>query len=199
MHSPIIYLLEKGTDYVDSLEGFLPSEYEIDEETLFDYIDESDWLVANTLKESNWHRNQWNEEFDSMFKDNPYISYSKEGNNMVLTITHENLIKWDKRVLELNGKYNDVIKENLKNNKFTDSLPFNIFQEYFEYKDMVLDEYGGIRFAVLGDFENCGELEFYHIYSLKELVDDAKRKISIKRKSAIKYQVCTNVVGDYHY
>lgn len=199
MHSPIIYLLEKGTYYADSLKGHLPSEYQIDEETLLDYIDESDWLVANTLEKSYWHRNQWNEEFEDMFKNNPYINYSKEKENIILSITYENIIEWDKRVLELNEKYSKVIRENLKENKITEPAPFNQLREYFEYKDMLVDEYGGIRFAVYGDFEDCGELEFDGVFSLKDLIDEAKRTLLINRNTVIKYQICKNIVGDYHY
>ncbi|MGC9650936.1 hypothetical protein ACO2FA_12725 [Staphylococcus warneri] len=51
MHSPIIYLIEKDSEYAKSMKGELPYEFFPDDEYLLDYIHESDWLVANTLEE----------------------------------------------------------------------------------------------------------------------------------------------------
>ena len=67
MHSPIIYIIEQDSEYAKSLRGNLPQENEMYDEDLFFYIDESDWLNANTLDDDHWHRNQWNEDFKNMF------------------------------------------------------------------------------------------------------------------------------------
>lgn len=198
MHSPIIYIIEKGTEYVKSLEGVLPYEDQVLEETLLDYIDESDWLAANTLEDSHWHRNQWNESFKDMFEDSLYYNFTEtEKGKMELSIHHDNLINWDKRVLELNEEYNEFLKTNLKENKFSNAFPYREFKNYFEYIDMVRNEIGGIKFVLYQDYQ--GELEFDGVFSTKDLIDHVKRTLEFKNKNKVEFQICTNVVGDYHY
>ncbi|WP_281512328.1 hypothetical protein [Mammaliicoccus vitulinus] len=198
MHSPIIYIIEKGTEYVESLGGQLPDENQLFEETLLDCIEESDWLVANTIEYSSWHRNQWDESFEDMFKANSYYNFKvTEKGIMELSILHHNLINWDKRLLELHEEYNELLKNNLKENKFTSAFPYRDIKNYFEYKDMVEKESGGIKFVLYQDY--AGELEFYGVFNTRDLVEHAKRTFEFKNTNTIEFQICTNVVGDYHF
>ncbi|MDQ7134592.1 hypothetical protein [Staphylococcus aureus] len=192
MHSPIIYLIENDSDFAKSMKGQLPREDFPCEEYLFDYIDESDGLVANTLDEKNWHRNHWNEEFIDMYEYHSYFNLKQhEDKCLELEITKENIKNWDKDLLEATTKMEEILEEYCTEN----DMDPRITSEQIE--DIIGNSYGGERFVV---YKSCGdELDVYGVLPMKYLIDDVRLRLENEEGSSVTYQLCHNIVGDYHY
>lgn len=201
MHSPIIYIIEQDSEYAKSLRGNLPKEKHVDDEDLFEYIDESDWLNANTLDDDHWHRNQWNEDFKNMFDSSNYTNLEEsENGNLKLTFDQTNLESWYVRLLELNEESNRNIKEHIEN---IDSgtpyfFPYSSMDSYMEAKDMSESAYGGIRYVMYVTSPTDDTLEMYDVFKLKNLMDYVQSKLQSGNKK-VEFAICQNVVGDYHY
>lgn len=201
MHSPVVYIIEQDSDYAKSLGGNLPQENEMDDEELFEYIDESDWLNANTLDDDHWHRNQWNEDFKNMFDSSNYTNLEEsENGNLKLTFDQTNLESWYVRLLELNEESNRNIKEHIKNidSETPYFFPYSSIDSYLEAKDMSESAYGGIRYVMYVTSPTDDTLEMYDVFKQKNLMDYVKSKLESGNKQ-VEFAICQNVVGDYHY
>lgn len=201
MHSPVVYIIEQDSDYAKSLGGNLPQENEMDDEELFEYIDESDWLNANTLDDDHWHRNQWNEDFKNMFDSSNYTNLEEsENGNLKLIFDQTNLESWYVRLLELNEESNRNIKEHIKNidSETPYFFPYSSMDSYMEAKDMSESAYGGIRYAMYVTSPTDDTLEMYDVFKQKNLMDYVKNKLESGNKQ-VEFAICQNVVGDYHY
>lgn len=197
MHSPIVYIVEQTEGNYKYLKGNLPDDNQVTDEELFGYIDESDWLVANTLKEENWHRGHW-ELNENILDKNDYYNIDFSNSSIELSINPDNLMNWDKRFLELSERNNEIIQQNLKSNKFTEQTSFyKSSSEYLEYLDMIGSPLGGVRFALYTVYND--ELEFYGVCKLNELISRVKRKIVWEKLEEVRYEVITNAIGDYHF
>lgn len=189
MHSPIIYLINDDENY----KGQLPKEdvpY-IDEEDFLNAISESDYMTLDISKNEHWHRNNWLDDLNDIFKDNPYMTLNNDG-NPTLTITKENLIAWFKDVLNITQKYQTGIENYLNGQlKNTIEFPFDNISDTVNFRDMVEEPYGGIRFVIFKKYND--EWQYPQIHSIKSLIDDNKFT------PGATYQVCTNIIGDYHY
>lgn len=201
MHSPVVYIIEQDSDYAKSLGGNLPQENEMDDEELFEYIDESDWLNANTLDDDHWHRNQWNEDFKNMFDSSNYSNLEEsENGNLKLTFDQTNLESWYVRLLELNEESNRNIKEHIKNidSETPYFFPYSSMDSYMEAKDMSESAFGGIRYVVYVTSPTDDTLEMYDVFKQKNLMDYVQSKLESGNKK-VEFAICQNVVGDYHY
>nr|ADA61646.1 hypothetical protein SAP020A_071 [Staphylococcus sp. CDC3] len=204
MHSPVVYIIEQDSDYAKSLGGNLPQENEMYDEELFDYIDESDWLNANTLDDDHWHRNQWNEDFKNMFDSSKYSNLEEsEDGNLKLTFNQTNLENWYVRLLELNEESNRNIKGHIENiNRETPYFfPYDSIDSYMEAKDMSESAYGGIRYVmyVTSPTDDADDtLEMYDVFKPKNLMDYVQGKLQSGNKK-VEFAICQNIVGDYHY
>lgn len=198
MHSPIIYLIEKDSEYAKSMKGELPYEFFPDDEYLLDYIHESDWLVANTLEEKNWHRNQWNNDFINMYKHHRYFNLKQhEDKRLELEITKEHIKNWDKDLLELTKKLAETLETHCNNNIMAPHILFDNIVDYSDYKDMIGEPHGGERFVIYKSYEN--ELNTYGVLSVKRLIEDVRLRLQREKQNSITYQLCQNIVVDYHY
>ncbi|MGJ8462389.1 hypothetical protein ACSGFZ_03660 [Staphylococcus haemolyticus] len=201
MHSPIVYIIEQDSDYAKSLEGNLPQENEMDDEELFEYIDESDWLNANTLDDNHWHRNQWNEDFKNMFDSSNYTNLEEsENGNLKLTFDQSNLESWYVRLLELSEESNRNIKEHIKNidSETPYFFPYSSMDSYMEAKDMSESAFGGLRYAMYVTSPTDDTLEMYDVFKQKNLMDYVQRQLESRNKK-VEFAICQNIVGDYHY
>nr|WP_013012272.1 hypothetical protein [Staphylococcus simulans]ADD24879.1 hypothetical protein [Staphylococcus simulans bv. staphylolyticus]ADD24928.1 hypothetical protein [Staphylococcus simulans bv. staphylolyticus] len=198
MHSPIIYLIENDSDFAESMKGQLPHEYFPYEEYLLDYIDEADWLVANTLEEKNWHRNQWNDEFIDMYKQHRYFNLKQhKDNHLELEITKENIKCWDKDLLALTKKIVKGLEGYCAKNIMAPRFLFDNIDDYFNYNDMIGKSHGGERFVVYKSYKD--ELDLYRVVSMETLIEDVRLRLQGEAHNKITYQLCQNIVGDYHY
>lgn len=200
MHSPIVYIVEQDSEYAKSLGGKLPEKYHLHDEDLFNYIHESDWLNANTLEDKHWHRNQWNESFVSMFNDSSYFDLiENEDGCLILSFNKSHLNNWFRRIVELNNESNEKLKEYIStsNSKTEFQFPFNSSAHYHEYNDLMGTSLGGIRFVIYSSYEN--ELEIYDVVNMRELIDYVRHGQEQENTSIITFQICQNIVGDYHY
>lgn len=201
MHSPVVYIIEQDSDYAKSLGGNLPKENEMDDEILFEYIDESDWLNANTLDDDHWHRNQWNEDFKNMFDSSNYSNLEEsENGDLKLTFDQTNLESWYVRLLELNEESNRNIKGHIENvyRETPYFFPYSSMDSYMEAKDMSESAYGGIRYVMYVTSPTDDELEIYDVFKQKNLMEYVQRKLESGNKK-VEFAICQNVVGDYHY
>jgi LEA14-like dessication related protein len=201
MHSPIIYIIEQDSEYAKSLRGNLPQENEMYDEDLFFYIDESDWLNANTLDDDHWHRNQWNEDFKNMFDSSNYTNLEEsENGDLKLTFDQRNLKNWYVRLLELNEESNRNIQEHLKDNynKTPYFFPYSSMDSYMEAKDMSETAFGGIRYVMYVTSPTDDTLEMYDVFKQKNLMDYVQSKLESGNKK-VEFAICQNIVGDYHY
>lgn len=189
MHSPIIYLINDDENY----KGQLPKEdvpY-IDEEDFLNAISESNYMTLDISKNEHWHRNNWLDDLDGMFKDNPYITLNND-DNPTLTITNDNLTTWFEDVLNITEKYQKGIKNYLNGqSENTIEFPFDNISDTVKFRDIVEEPYGGIRFVVFEKYDD--EWQYPQIHSIKSLIDDNKFT------PGATYQVCKNIIGDYHY
>ncbi|MCA1235763.1 hypothetical protein [Staphylococcus aureus] len=200
MHSPIIYIIENDSDFAISMKGVLPQEKHMLEEDLLDYITESDWLKANTLTDKYWHRNQWNEEFELFFNNNPYVDLIQNKDNVwFLSFNKTHINKWYKRTIELNNECNTNLEQYIcTNNKETEyNFPFNSISHYIEYKDLMGLSFGGPRYVLYTSYKN--ELEMYDVVNLKQMIEYVRNKLEQNKLSTVSFQLCQNIVGDYHY
>ncbi|MFH6326650.1 hypothetical protein ACHLQO_12185 [Staphylococcus aureus] len=200
MHSPIIYIIENDSDFAISMKGILPQEKHMLEEDLLDYITESDWLHANTLEDKYWHRNQWNEEFELFFNNNPYVDLIQNKDNVwFLSFNKTHINKWYKRIIELNNECNSNLEKYIcTNNKETEyNFPFNSISHYIEYKDMMGLSFGGPKYVLYTSYKN--ELEMYDVLNLKQMIEYVRNKLEQNKLSTVSFQLCQNIVGDYHY
>ncbi|OOV39548.1 hypothetical protein BS756_00765 [Staphylococcus sp. MB371] len=197
MHSPIVYLVEIASENYKPLEGKLPDDKQVTDDELLDFIYESDWLVANTLKEEFWHRGDWDLSVEEIFKSPDYYNLLSIDKSTIISIDANNLIKWDERFLELNEKYNQTIRKNLKANIFTDRIPFDDHSDYFEYQEMTGRDLGGIRFGIYSTYQD--EFEFFDCVNTKYLIEYVKDSLSFQNKKEIRFELITNAVGDYHF
>ncbi|HGO1604243.1 TPA: hypothetical protein ACK0EB_002582 [Staphylococcus aureus] len=200
MHSPIIYIIENDSDFTISMKGVLPQEKHMIEEDLLDYITESDWLNANTLEDKYWHRNQWNEEFELFFNNNPYVDLIQNKDNVwLLSFNKTHINKWYKRIIELNNECNTNLEQYIcTNNKETEyNFPFNSISHYLEYKDLMGLSFGGPRYVLYTSYKN--ELEMYDVLNLKQMIEYVRNKLEQNKLSTVSFQLCQNIVGDYHY
>ncbi|EVX44299.1 hypothetical protein U271_01861 [Staphylococcus aureus F70893] len=200
MHSPIIYIIENDSDFAISMKGVLPQEKHMLEEDLLDYITESDWLKANTLEDKYWHRNQWNEEFELFFNNNPYVNLiQNKDNGLFLSFNKTHINKWYKRIIELNNECNTNLEQYIcTNNKETEyNFPFNSISHYIEYKDLMGLSFGGPRYVLYTSYKN--ELEMYDVLNLKQMIEYVRNKLEQNKLSTVSFQLCQNIVGDYHY
>ncbi|MCI2910958.1 hypothetical protein [Staphylococcus hominis] len=201
MHSPVVYIIEQDSDYAKSLGGNLPKENEMDDEILFEYIDESDWLNANTLDDNHWHRNQWNEDFKDMFDSSNYSNLEEsENGDLKLTFDQTNLESWYVRLLELNEESNRNIKGHIENvyRETPYFFPYNSMESYMEARDMSESAYGGIRYVMYVTSPTDDELEIYDVFKQKNLMEYVQRKLESGNKK-VEFAICQNIVGDYHY
>jgi hypothetical protein len=201
MHSPIVYIIEQDSDYAKSLGGNLPQENEMYDEELFEYIDESDWLNANTLDDDSWHRNQWNEDFKNMFDSSNYTNEKEEKNgNLKLTFDQTNLESWYVRLLELNEESNRNKKEHIENidSETPYFFPYSSLGSYMEKKDMSESAFGGIRYVMYVTSPTDDTLEMYDVFKQKNLMDYVQGKLESGNKK-VEFAICQNIVGDYHY
>ncbi len=200
MHSPIIYIIENDSDFAISMKGVLPQEKQMLEEDLLDYITESDWLKANTLEDKYWHRNQWNEEFELFFNNNPYVDLIQNKDNVwFLSFNKTHINKWYKRIIELNNECNTNLEQYIcTNNKETEyNFPFNSISHYIEYKDLMGLSFGGPRYVLYTSYKN--ELEMYDVLNLKQMIEYVRNMLEQNKLSTVSFQLCQNIVGDYHY
>ncbi|MDQ7134591.1 hypothetical protein [Staphylococcus aureus] len=198
MHSPIVYLIENDSEFTESMQGQLPSEDFPYEEYLFDFINEADWLVANTLDEKNWHRNQWNDEFIDMYKQHPYFNLKQlEDDRLELEITKENIKHWDKDLLALTKKMAETLEAYCDKNIMAPRIIFDNLDDYFNYNDMIGNLHGGPKYVVYNSYND--ELELYGVFSMKDLIEDVRLRLSGDKQNSVAYQLCQNIVGDYHY
>jgi LEA14-like dessication related protein len=201
MHSPIIYIIEQDSEYAKSLRGNLPQENEMYDEDIFFYIDESDWLNANTLDDDHWHRNQWNEDFKNMFDSSNYTNLEEsENGDLKLTFDQRILKNWYVRLLELNEESNRNIQEHLKDNYNKTPLffPYSSMDSYMEEKDMSETAFGGIRYVMYVTSPTDDTLEMYDVFKQKNLMDYVQSKLESGNKK-VEFAICQNIVGDYHY
>lgn len=68
---------------------------------------------------------------------------------------------------------------------------FNDISDKIQFHDMIEEPFGGVRFIIFEKFDN--KWDYPYIRSVKSLIDDNKFT------PGTTYQVCTNIVGDYHY
>lgn len=198
MHSPIVYLIENDSEFTESMQGQLPREDFPYEEYLLDAINEADWLVANTLDEENWHRNQWNDEFIAMYKQHPYFNLKQhEDDRLELEITKENIKHWDKDLLALAKKMAETLEAYCDKNIMAPRIPFDNLDDYFNYNDMIGNSHGGDKFVVYNSYND--ELDLYGVLSMKDLIEDVRLRLQGKQQNSVTYQLCQNIVGDYHY
>ncbi|MCE5132218.1 hypothetical protein KJB62_12655 [Staphylococcus saprophyticus] len=204
MHSKIIYLIENENKFTNSFGGHLPLEYLITNETLFEHITESDYIETNYMNNDEDYNliDDLKEICKEVFIDSEYFDFKEDiYEEYVVSINRNNLINWDKRFLELNEKYSDKIKSNLSQNEFTTNCPFDTFKEYYEYQEMTGKDLGGYKFAIYRDIG--GELDFDTVLNINDLICYAKSDFGLQNKENfnkenIEFQVCTNVLGDYH-
>ena len=189
MHSPIIYLIKDDQNY----NGQLPKDEApfFDEEDFVNAISESDYVTLDISENEHWHRNNWLDDLNDIFEDNPYITLNNDG-NPTLTITDENLKNWFNDVINITEKYKKGIQNHLNGqSKNTIEFPFDNISDTITFRDMVEEPYGGVRFIVFEKYNN--EWQYPQIESLKSLIDNNKFTPDAT------YQICTNIVGDYHY
>ncbi|WP_251522065.1 hypothetical protein [Staphylococcus sp. Marseille-Q6910] len=201
MHSPIVYIIEQDSDYAKTLGGNLPQEYEMEDEELFEYIDESDWLNANTLDDDHWHRNQWNEDIKDMFDSSSYSNLEEsENGELKLTFDQTNIESWYARLLELNEESNRNIKGHIENvNRETPHFfPYSSFDSYMEARDMSESAFGGIRYVMYVTSPTDDTLEMYDVFKQKNLMDYVQHRLESGNKK-VEFAICQNIVGDYHY
>ncbi|PTH39461.1 hypothetical protein [Staphylococcus capitis] len=201
MHSPIVYIIKQDSDYAKSLRGQLPKENHMDDEDLFDYIEESDWLNANTLTDAHWHRNHWNESFKDLLASNKYHNLDETKNgDLILSFDQSHIKNWYKRILELNEERNCNINKYLDNKieKKASFFPYNNFEHYLEAKEITGNAYGGTRYVLYVTSPTDATLEMYDVLNLNELINYVDSELSKESKS-VEFQICKNIVGDYHY
>lgn len=189
MHSPIIYLINDDENY----NGQLPKDDVpfFDEEDFVNSISESDYVTLDISENKNWHRNNWLDDLNSMFENNPYVTFNNDV-NPTLTITNDNLTAWFKDVLNITEKYQTGIKNYLNGqSKNSIEFPFDNIKDTITFRDMVEKPYGGVRFIIFEKYNN--EWQYPQIESLKSLIDNNKFTPNVT------YQICTNIVGDYHH
>ncbi|WP_353420031.1 hypothetical protein PYH66_13450 (plasmid) [Staphylococcus delphini] len=180
------------------MKGELPYEFFPYDEYLLDYIHESDWLVANTLDEKNWHRNQWNDEFIDMYKQHPYFNLKQlEDDRLELEITKENIKHWDKDLLALTKKMAETLEAYCDKNIMAPRIPFENLDDYFNYQDMIGNSHGGDKFVVYNSYND--ELDLYGVFTMKDLIEDVRLRLNGDKQNSVAYQLCQNIVGDYHY
>lgn len=198
MHSKIIYLIENENELTNSFGGQLPLEYLITNETLYDYIDECDYVESNYSNEESDCAEELDSIYKEVFEDSNYFELKQNIQGVYeVSINHKNLINWDKRYLEICENYSTKIRQNLLNNEFTKNEPFDNFQEYFEFQEMNANDIGGVKFVIYRDID--GELDFDTMYNIRDLICYVKYRLEHENKEKIEYQICTNVLGDYHY
>lgn len=189
MHSPIIYLIKDDENYNEQLpKDDVPY---IDEEDILNAIPKSDYVTLDIFENEHWHRNNWLDDLNDIFKDHPHVTLNNDG-NPTLTITDKNLTNWFKDALNIIEKYQKGIQNHLNGqSKNTLEFPFNDISDKIQFHDMIEEPFGGVRFIIFEKFDN--KWDYPYIRSVKSLIDDNKFT------PGTTYQVCTNIVGDYHY
>lgn len=202
MHSPIIYLIQKRqhTNY----EGVLPEDTFPDDEYLFDTIHEADWLEPNTLENKDWHRGDWQDAYNDLFDQHPYMNINHLDTHSELIITKNHIQKWFKRLVELQTQYNQLLQITLNEDAlFTPDIENNHdkFIKRLEYKNMVEGEYGGVRFVIYDGFYDEDEPTRVGTMSTKELIEYVKQELTYDETQPdhITFELCHNITGDYHF
>ncbi|HHW5730101.1 TPA: hypothetical protein ACU2EH_002610 [Staphylococcus aureus] len=194
-------MIKQDSDYAKSLRGQLPKENHMDDEDLFDYIEESDWLNTNTLTDAHWHRNHWNESFKDLLASNKYHNLDETKNgDLILSFDQSHIKNWYKRILELNEERNCNINKYLDNKieKKAFFFPYNNFEHYLEAKEITGNAYGGTRYVLYVTSPTDETLEMYDVLNLNELINYVDSELNEESKS-VEFQICKNIVGDYHY
>lgn len=57
--------------------------------------------------------------------------------------------------------------------------------------------FGGPRYVLYTSYKN--ELEMYDVLNLKQMIEYVRNKLEQNKLSTVSFQLCQNIVGDYHY
>lgn len=195
MHSPIIYLIEQGTEFAEEVGHELPSEFHQDEIQLCDLIDEADYAKENVLNESKMENFEIENDIYKWLKDKQYFNVDR---SMNLKISHYHITNWDKELLNVFEYFTHKIRQNI--GKISN-------QEYDLNKEIELDEklgneYGGIRFLVVHKDVDTDEdsIESGEIMNTRDLINYARYQMEKENiNHVVHFKICTNVLGDYHH
>lgn len=195
MHSPIIYIVENENGLFKEMNYELNEDLIPCEEYLDECLYESDWHVPNTFERKNWHRGEW--PIKEMFDRPSYFDSEKTDKTIKLQVNYKSIKAWDEDLIKVKEKY---IEKNLKklHNNETFYPRYDLeFTDYMELQDKIGDAYGGVVYVLYKEYQ--GELELYEVFKEKDLIDYCKHQMINEKKKEIDFEVCLNVLGDYHY
>lgn len=195
MHSPIIYIVENEKGLFKEMNYELDEDLIPCEEYLDERLEESDWHEPNTIKRKNWHRGEW--PIFELFDRSRYINAQETNDTIKLQINYENLKAWDEDLIKVQEKYVEKNRQKLLDNKIFYPRYDLDFNDYMELQDKIGDVYGGTVYILYKEYQ--GELELYDVFKEKDLIDYCKFEMINQNKKKIDFEVCLNVVGDYHY
>ncbi|PTI73869.1 hypothetical protein BU064_13085 [Staphylococcus succinus] len=195
MHSPIIYIVQNENGLFQQMNYQLEEDLVPCEEYLDECLVESDWHVPNTIERKNWHRGEWS--IGEMFDKSPYFDVEKFSQTIKLQINYKNIRAWEEDLIKVQDKYVEKQREKLMNNEIFYPRYDLDFYNYMKLRDKIGDAYGGTAYVLYKEYQ--GELELYDVFKEKDLIDYCKLEMINQNKKAIDFEVCLNVVGDYHY
>jgi hypothetical protein len=195
MHSPIIYIVQKESDLFESLDFKLDYDLLPCEEDIDDSLVESDWNTINTMNDRFWHRGEW--PLDLIFDNSRYANVEKNEKTYKLKYNFNSLKQWDEDLMLNLEKYIQTNKEVLAKDEIFYPFAHLDITDYFAIKDQIGSASGNMAYVLYKEYD--GNLELYGIYKEKDIIDHCKQIMRHKDIKEVEFEVCLNVVGDYHY
>ena len=210
MHSPICYAVIKQEGYeLPDLEDFknnIP-----DEETIMDYVPESDWCVANVNDETLWHRGVASPEdllhllsLDGLTN----VKFTDDTKQWIkMTITQENALARLQRKTDIERKYLDVVEKGIEHGVIVDSLiSTKQYPDVFTEDDAQIclqhynetSTYGGLRIFTYEHAEWAdGDLLIDRVLKDANIIETIHYELN--KYGVYQIYVATGITGDYHF
>lgn len=207
MHSPIIYATLSDSITAKQLKSNIFTTPQFDNAVLNKVIPESDWVVANTTDDNNWHRGQWNiaellieeSQHEHSFID----SIDVQDDFIHITLTRDSWAAYRNYLLGVKAELLNIeqraIQHGIAFNGPDDTLFTYQAQTVMDHADIeftydhyhLFTDYGGTRIAVQSDDYRLEVLHFNQFpnWLFRHLGTNDSVTLHIARQ----FQ------GDYHY
>lgn len=210
MHSPICYAIIKEKGYkLPELEDFkdnIP-----DEETIMDYVPESDWCVANVNDEGGWHRGVASPEdiLEMLALDGlADVEFTDDTKQWIkMTIKKENALDTLQHKLDIRRKYLDVVEKGIEHGIIVDQLvSTSQYPDVFTEEDekvcsqhyMSSSTYGGLRIFTYEHSEWAdGDLLMVEVLKDANIIETIHYQLN--KYGIYEMYVATGITGDYHF
>ncbi|WP_341775880.1 hypothetical protein [Staphylococcus hyicus] len=195
MHSLVLYIEVTHSNY-EFKKGEFPEHYILEDEFLCQHINDCDYARGNVFdstEEGNFFKEVYLNDLKQAFDESSHFNFVQNKDSLSIQISIDELKNWDKRVIELNEIYNEGLKFMIDNDyKINSRTTLPNGETYYEYKDKVLSDVGGIRFVLYVE----GEL--FGVMSEKELFNYIRESYLLWNETE-SFEIAQNMIGDYHY